>query len=180
MLARQKEMTLEEFIVFANLPENENRNLEFINGKVVEMSPSRSRNSELGDVLVFEVRLFCRDHNLPCHTTSGDGAYNIEGNTIAPDFAYKLTDMSYDEYPDPVAPLWAVEIISPTDLAIDIRNKREIYLRAGILYWEIHYPSRSIDVYAPGQPVKTYKMGDVLDGGDILPGFTLAVEKLFA
>jgi Uma2 family endonuclease len=180
MLTRQNEMTLEEFIDFANLPENADRNLEFINGRVVEMSPSRSRNSELGDVLVFEARLFCRQHNLPCHTTSGDGAYNIEGNTIAPDFAYKPTDMSYDEYPDPVPPLWAVEIVSPTDLATDVSNKREIYLRAGILYWEVYYPPQRVDVYAPGQPPKIYKMGDVLNGGEVLPGFTLEVATLFA
>ncbi len=76
----------------------------------------------VGHMLVFEVRLFCRQHNIPCHTTSGEGAYNIDGNTIAPDFAYKPTEMS-NEYPDPVPPLWAVEIISPTDIATDLRNK---------------------------------------------------------
>jgi Uma2 family endonuclease len=178
-MLKQKEMTLEEFVVFANLPENEDRNLEFINGKVVEMSPSRSRNSDLGDMLVFQVRLFCRQHNIPCRTTSGDGAYNIDGNTIAPDFAYKPTEMS-NEYPDPVPPLWAVEIISPTDTAQDIRNKREIYLHAGILYWELYPDERSIDVYASGQPKKTYSMGDMLDGGDVLLGFTLTVAELFA
>ncbi|MBA3867835.1 MAG: Uma2 family endonuclease [Anaerolineae bacterium] len=178
-MLKQHEMTFEEFVTFASLPENEDRQLEFINGEIVEMSPSRTRNSELGDVLVFVVRLFCRELNLPCHTTSGDGAYNIVGNTIAPDFAYKPTEMS-DEYPDPVAPLWAVEIISPTDKAEAIREKREIYRRAGILLWEIYNKSRSVDVYAPGKPMKTYSMGDVLDGGNVLPGFTLAVAELFA
>lgn len=176
---KQHAMTFEEFITFANLPENEDRRLEFINGEIIEMSPSRTRNSELGDVLVFVVRLFCREHHLPCHTTSGDGAYNIDGNTIAPDFAYKPTEMS-DEYPDPVPPLWAVEIISPTDKAETIREKREIYRRAGILLWEIYYKSRSIDVYVPGKPMKTYSIGDLLDGDDVLPDFTLAVAELFA
>jgi Uma2 family endonuclease len=130
-------------------------------------------------VLVFEVRLFCREHNLPCHTASKDAAFNINGNTIAPDFVYKTTEMS-NEYPDPVPPLWAVEIISPTDKAADIRNKREKYILAGILYWELYPDEISIDVYAPGQPKKTYSMGDTLDGGDVLPGFTLPVAKLFA
>jgi len=85
-----------------------------------------------------------------------------------------------DEYPDPNPPLWVSETIFPTEKAVDVRNKREIYNHAGILLWEIYYPSRRVDVYAPGQPPKTYKMGDVLDGGDVLPGFSLAVADLFA
>ena len=53
MLTRQNEMTIQEFIVFATSPENEDRNFEFIDGEVIEMSPSRARNSELGHVLSF-------------------------------------------------------------------------------------------------------------------------------
>lgn len=179
MLTRQKEMTFDEFITFANLPENEDRRLELINGEVVEMSPGHTRYSERGQILTAVVYAFCRQHNIPCHTSSPDGAYRIQGHTVAPDFAYKPTEMS-DEYPDPVPPQWAVEIISPTDKAIAIRNKREIYRHAAILLWEIYSQSRSVDVYVPGQPMKTYSMGDVLDGGDVLPGFTLAVAELFA
>jgi Uma2 family endonuclease len=179
MLTRQKEMTIEEFIVFATSPENEDRNLEFIDGEIIEKLPGRSTYSKLEAIIAAVVYNFCEEHNLPYNVSVGDGAYRIGNNTVAPDFAYRSADL-IDEYPDPVQPQWAVEIISPTDLATDIRNKREIYLHASILYWEIYHPSRSVDVYAPGHPKKTYSMGDVLDGGDVLPGFTLAVAKLFA
>jgi hypothetical protein len=54
-----------------------------------------------------------------------------------------------------------------------------MYRRAGILLWEVYYPPQRVDVYAPGQPPKSYFVGDVLDGGDVLPGFTLEVAKLF-
>ncbi len=30
-----------------------------------------------------------------------------------------------------------------------------------------------IEVYVPGQPVKLVGVDDTLDGGDVLPGFTL-------
>ena len=84
-----------------------------------------------------------------------------------------------EEYPDPEPPVWVVEIISSTDKAADIRDKREIYRRAGILLWEIYLRSLSIDVYAPGNPLKTYSMGEILDGDAVLPGFELAVADLF-
>ena len=170
-------MTVEEFSVFAQLDENVDRALELINGEILEVSPGRTRYSELGQILTFSVRLFCKQHTLPCHTSGGDGAYSIIGHVIAPDFAYKPTEMS-EEYPDPEPPLWVVEIISPTDKAAAVREKREIYRRAGILLWEIYLRSMSVDVYAPGKPLKTYSIGEILDGGEVLVGFELAVADL--
>lgn len=178
MLIPQKEMTVEEFIVFATSPENSNRSFELINGEVIEMSPGRATYSRLEAIIAALVYIFCEAHGLPYNVSVGDGAYRIGDNTVAPDFAYKDTEL-IDEYPEPTPPLWAVEIISPNDKATDVSNKRQIYLHAGILYWEIYYPSQRVDVYAPGQPMKSYFVGDVLDGGDVLPGFTLEVAKLF-
>lgn len=78
-----------------------------------------------------------------------------------------------------MAPLWAVKVVSPTDRATDIRDKRQIYLDAGLLYWELYPRSVRADVYAPGQPMRTLGSDGVLDGDTLLPGFTLAVRALF-
>ena len=84
-----------------------------------------------------------------------------------------------DEYPDPVAPQWVVEIISATDKAEDIRNKREIDRDAGILLWEMYPKSERIDVYPPGESMRTVTIDGTLDGGGVLPGFTLSARELF-
>jgi Uma2 family endonuclease len=178
MVAREKPMTLEDFKVFVAKQENSDRLFEFINGEIIEVTPGRTRYSEYHDIIVSAVRLFCREHNIPCHTCTADGAFTILGHTIAPDFAYKRTPMS-DDYPDPVPPLWAVEIISPTDKAPEIRAKRRIYQQAGILLWEMYPQEQSIDVYAPGQPMRTVVINETLDGGEVLPGFTLLVKEIF-
>lgn len=178
MLTRQKGMTIEEFIVFATSPENEDRKLEFINGEVIEVSPGRSTYSKVAIIVGAHIYNFCHQHNLPCHISGSKGPYGINGNVVTPSFAYKPTEMS-DEYPDPNPPLWVSETIFPTEKAIAVRNKREIYRRAGILLWEVYYPPQRVDVYTPGQPPKSYFVGDVLDGGDVLPGFTMEVAKLF-
>ena len=113
-------------------------------------------------------------------TFSGaDGTYAILDDVVAPDFAYKQTPLSKD-YPDPVPPLFVVEVVSPTDKPKSIREKRNLYRRAGILQWEIYEDSQSIDVYQPGKEARTLSMDDTLDGGDVLPGFTLAVKEVFA
>lgn len=178
MTTREHLYTFEDFKAFIQLPENEGHLFEFINGEIIEVSPGRTRNSEYNTIIVQAVRNYCRDNKIRCHTSVGDGAYNINGHTIAPDFAYKPTRMS-DEYPDPVPPLWAIEVISPTDKADEIRNKRHIYIEAGILLGELYPSTQSIDVYEPGKPVRTLSLDDVLDGGDVLPGFKLVVRDIF-
>jgi Uma2 family endonuclease len=178
MVIKNKLYTMEEFEAYIAQPENADCLFELINGEIIEVSPGRTSNSEFGLLIAAAVVLFCRNAQIACHVSGSDGAYKIGNNTVAPDFAYKRTAMS-DEYPDPEPPLWVVEIISPTDKAPDIRDKRRIYLQAGILLWELYAPSKSIDVYAPGQPLREVGIDDILDVGDLIPGFKLAVKEFF-
>ncbi len=178
MAIQPKPRTLEDFIKFALLPENADREFEFIHGELIEVSPGRTSNSEIRDILAFEVRLFCREHGIPVYTSGEAGAYRVMDDVFVPDFAYKTTSTSTD-YPDPVPPLWAAEVISPTDKIGDIRNKRALYREARILLWEIYPEDQVVEVYAPGQPPRTVGIDGVLDGGDVLPGFSVAVKELF-
>lgn len=178
MTVREHLFTMAEFKTFVERPENAGQLFELMDGEIIEVSPGRTRNSGFGHLIAVAVHNFCREHNIPCYTSGGDGAYDISGNAFAPDFAYKQTPLS-DEYPDPDAPLWVVEIISPTDKADEIRRKRDIYIKAGILLWEMYPKIESIDVYAPGKPMRTFGIDDVLDGSDILPAFRLPVKDLF-
>lgn len=177
-MVAQARITVEEFEAFVALPENADRHFELIYGEIIEIPPGRTRYSELAHMIAVAVRLFCREHGLSCHTSGEAGTYAIDGHRIAPDFAYKPTPMS-EQYPDPEPPLWAVEIISPTDKAAAIRNKRQIYLKAGILLWEVYWQSQSVDIYAPGHEVRVCGLEDMLDAGEVLPGFTLPVSELF-
>jgi Uma2 family endonuclease len=177
MVAREK-FTVEGFKQHVSKPENAGRLFELINGELIEVMPGRTSNSQIHSILAAAVRPYCKAQGIPCYTTNADGAYDVQGNVVAPDFAYKRTPMS-DDYPDPAAPLWAVEIISPTDRVGEIRKKREIYRAAEILLWEIYPDEQSIDIYAPGQPMSTYGIEQVLDLGEVIPGFTLAVRELF-
>ena len=179
-MAVQKQLyTIEEFVRFTEQPENSDRLFELINGEIIEKMPGTTRNSAIAAWVIFFVRLFCREREIPCFISGEQGTYDILGHAYAPDFAYKQTPTS-TEYPDPVAPLWVVEVISPNDKPGEIRVKRLIYLQAGILYWEIYPEDQAVDVYIPGQPVHTYGIDDMIEVGDLLPGFKLAVKDIFA
>ncbi len=147
MAVQQQLYTIEAFKQFVSEPEHSDRLYELINGEISEVMPGRTSNSQIHDIIVTEVRTFCKTHGIACYTASADGAFDIQGSAIAPDFAYKRTPMS-DDYPDPVAPLWAVEVISPTDKGAKFARNAQIYLQAAkILLWEIYPDNCSVEVY---------------------------------
>ncbi len=178
MTVREPHVTIEDFIQFVFRDENVERMFELIHGEIVEVSPSRSGHSEVATSIAFEIKLFCRETSVPGHVTGADGTYEVLGNVIAPNVAYKTTPTDKVNYPDPVPPELAVEVISPTDKAPAVTRKRQIYLDAGILYWEVYVDDERIDMYTPGQPIRSLDMDDTLNGGGVLPGFTLPVEEV--
>ena len=176
--AQTKPITFEEFHEYALLPDNSQRSFELIKGQLIEKMPGTTLNSAIPVNIAFHTRLHCRDKAILCHISTGDGAYRIGNNVVAPDIAYKQSPMS-EEYPDPIAPIWVVEVISTNDKASDIRKKRQVYQEAGILLWEIYPELLSVDVYMPGQPPNTFQMGETLTVEGVLLGFTLSVKAVF-
>ena len=79
-----------------------------------------------------------------------------------------------------VVPELVVEIVSPSDTAQDVSEKIAMWLEFGVLMaLEVRPATRSILVHRPGQPPITLTGDDALDGGDILPGFSLPLSEIF-
>jgi Uma2 family endonuclease len=180
----QRINTLEEFEAFIARPENADKLFEFIHGEIVEKMPSNPYVSEVASLIIFFLRLFLREHGIEGHITEGQGGYVVAGEKYAPDVAYiskerqpKLARKGYNPNP----PELAVEIESPTSAESERRLRAKLlnYIAAGVLVWIVYPESREVEIYAPGEPMKTIGIDDTLDGGDVLPGFTLAVKEIF-
>jgi len=79
-----------------------------------------------------------------------------------------------------VVPDLAIEIISRTNTADEVAEKLEEYFKAGMRQVWVVYPRQSkVYVYTATTAVHVLALGDDLDGGDVLPGFRLAVRELF-
>ena len=75
------------------------------------------------------------------------------------------------------APDLAVEIVSPTDLATEVRAKVREYLEAGVTsVWVIYLESREADIWNRGRGVSA--VSDHLTA-DCLPGFSIPIEGVF-
>jgi Uma2 family endonuclease len=174
-------MTVEEFDAWVMLPENADRHLQFVGGAIIEVV-SNHQSSGIGLLIGAYLTLFIKMHRLGL-TTGTDGGYMVAGERYMPDFAYvsyaKQKKFSKDSW-FPFAPDLAVEVLSPSNTALEMRTKVSNYLSAGTVLWIVDADKRRIEIYEPGQPIRVVRMGETLDGGALLPGFTLAVSDLFA
>ena len=80
-----------------------------------------------------------------------------------------------------LAPDLTAEILSKSNTPAEMKRKRGEYFDAGVqLVWIIDPKTRTANVYtAPEEPTFIDRDG-VLSGGQVLPGFTLALAELFA
>jgi Uma2 family endonuclease len=86
-----------------------------------------------------------------------------------------------------LAPDLAVEVLSPSDRPGQVRAKVAEYLRLGVrCVWVFHPAKGTVQVHArgagPASPITTTVLGerDVLDGGEVLPGFRYPLAQLFS
>ena len=80
-----------------------------------------------------------------------------------------------------VAPDLVVEILSPTDRPEAVRRKLVEYFAAGVrLAWVIDPASRTVHVHRDRGEPRSFAAGDALAGDDVLPGFVLPIDEVFA
>jgi Uma2 family endonuclease len=80
----------------------------------------------------------------------------------------------------PVGPDLAVEVLSKGNTKAEIARKLREYFGSGTrLAWIVDPKTRSIHVHASPTESTRLEAGAVLDGGEVLPGFRLALAELF-
>lgn len=158
---------------------------ELVDGVLVENGMG-FQQSLLACVLIEALRAFVIPRNLGV-VAGPDGMVRLFPGLIrAPDVAF----ISWDRLPGrtlPKAPIptlvldLAVEVLSQSNTAREMERKRGEYFSQGVsLVWEIDPKTRTATVYKPDGTVLELTEADRLDGGDVLPGFSLALSDLFA
>ena len=80
----------------------------------------------------------------------------------------------------PFPPDLAVEVVSPTDVAYDLTDKVEQYLRNGFpLVWVVHPNTRVVHVHRANASVSVLHEQDEITGETALPGFRCKVAEFF-
>jgi Uma2 family endonuclease len=80
------------------------------------------------------------------------------------------------------APDLAVEVISRSNTRKEMQQKLHEYFANGsrLVWYVYHLPRNEVRVYTSPQDCSVLAADQVLDGGDVLPGFRLELSELFA
>jgi Uma2 family endonuclease len=177
----KQKTTLSAFHEFIERPENQDKLFELINGEIVQKVVTQKHGKialRIGARLID----FVDEHELG--HAGVEVSYNAPGdeeNERLPDVSVHLTDQP------PVAkgavqgmPDLAVEVKSPSNTYMSLREKASYYLRNGSkMVWLVYPDSQQVEVYRAGQDIEFLKQGDAITGGDVLTGFTLPLERIF-
>ena len=82
-----------------------------------------------------------------------------------------------------IHPDLAVEVLSPSNTVEEMDEKLDDYFTAGAtLVWLVEPDTRSVSVFTSADRAAAVRLtiADTLDGGAVLPGFTLPVADIFA
>ena len=170
-------LTLDEFLA---LPETEPAS-ELIDGEVVQKPLPTWDHGVIQRLLSFVLTLFLRAHPI------GDGGSEIRcifgpagaERPYVPDFIFVRADrLQRREQHFHGAPDLAVEILSPDDRMTSVMDKLRFYLAHGVrLVWLIDPQRRTVMVMTP-HVTRILTEDELLDGGEVLPGFSCAVRDV--
>jgi Uma2 family endonuclease len=164
---------------------HEDRLCELVEGVLVE-KPMGFQESLLAGIILTLLNNFVMPRKLGL-VTGEAGMMRLFPNLVRiPDVAFisyqRLPGGRVPREPIPaVVPDLVVEVLSKSNTVREMQRKRQEYFQAGVrLLWEVNPADRSVSVYSGAEQVDVLKEGEVLDGADVLPGFTLPLEALFA
>ncbi len=160
---------------------------EVVEGVLVRMAGSGLRASTIARRLAGRLGDFVDEHGLG-QVTGADGVYKFPGaeTGLLPDagfFGAARQSLIKDPYkPIPFAPDLAVEVASPSQARESMAAKAALYFDGGTrLVWIVWPDDQQVEVWHRGDntPV-TLRVGDSLDGEDMVPGFTYPIARLLA
>jgi Uma2 family endonuclease len=177
-------LTAEEF--FALPDPKDGSKQELVRGKVVTMAGPGVEHGEVQGNVYFQIKTFLKQNQIGRVVVESAIVTERKPDTVrGPDVSYYSKErLPLDKrvvgYHDDVPDL-CVEVISPSNTMKQLKAKAKEYLFAGVrLVWIVDPEDRTATVIVDPLESRTLEAGATLDGGDVLPGFSCKVAKLFA
>jgi Uma2 family endonuclease len=176
-------MTAEELL---SLPDDGFR-YELIEGELRQMSPAGHNHGRIAMRLAAPLAQYVEENGLG-EVYAAETGFTLRTNpdTVrAPDIAFvkqeRVDQVGESKGYWPGAPDLAVEVVSPNDKVGEVEDKVNEWLEAGTsLVWVISPKLHTVIVYRSLTDIIVLTEKDMLDGGEIIPGFQYPVAKLFA
>lgn len=178
-------LSAEDFSIWANLPENENRVWELERGKPVELAIPGAKHGVTCGLLCYVLGRYCikRGRGYALANNCGIIVESNPDTVRGPDLIYIDEQPRIEEMGDTwikSAPCLVVEVLSFDETPEQMINRVGEYLRHGIaVVWVVDPELRSVSVHRSGQQLQVLDNSDELLDEDVLPGFRCRVSDLF-
>lgn len=175
-------LTLEEF---ERLPKEDAYRVELSRGRVVREPPPSARHGWLVQKLFRLLVGHVGEHGIGIVINETGFLLSVDPPTVrGPDLAVILSEnLPQDGLPEgwwTRPPDLAIEVLSPSNSAVEIGEKVLDYLGAGTpLVWVVDPHTETVTVHGPRRESRWLTLGDDLEGGEALPGFRIALADLF-
>jgi len=176
-------MTADELLA---LPRGEFR-YELVNGELKKMSPAGQKHGRIIVRLTLPLAKHVLDHQLG-QVYAAETGFKLRSKpdtVLAADIAFvrreRLEILGETESYWPGAPDLAVEVNSPSDTVREVEKKVLEWLGFGCrAVWVVSSSLQTVTVYRSLTDIVVLTEKDTLDGGDVVPGFQIAIAEIFA
>jgi Uma2 family endonuclease len=165
------------------LTDPEFEHCEFVEGIVVERNLGTKPHARIQGKCVRKLDEYLDTHPGGYAVVELHSRLKVRGRTRfrVSDAAVVLADESVEQRYLERSPDLVVEVRSPEDSLTAQLRKMDDYFENGCrLAWLILPEESSVIILAPGAAPRTATAGEMLDGGEVLPGLSIAVDDLFA
>ncbi len=159
------------------------RKYELVDGRI-RVSPAGTRHGKVSVKLVLRLGSFVEDRRLGHVFESSTGFRLPGGNVRSPDVSFVArgrfpNDEQVPEGFGDLAPDLAVEVLSPDDRSRDVLDKVGEYLQAGVRLVLVVDPKRErANMYRSLTEVSSFTPADVVELGDVVPGFSFKLREI--
>ena len=168
-----------------NMPPFDGYQFELVRGRLLVREGPIFKHGIIAGELLVSLAIYVNTHQLG--RCVPEAAYHLERNpdTVRrPDVSFVSTARLPATLPErgygDIIPDLAVEVRSPNDRTRYLAKKVEMYLQNGVrMVWLVEPKKRTVTVHEVGKDPIQLGEHDVLDGGDVVPGYRYEIAKLF-
>ena len=154
-------------------------------GHLIFTSPTGSETGERNSELIFQFKLWNKQHKLGKVFDSSTGFKLSNGAVRSPDVSWvgnskwnSLTKQQRRKFA-PIDPDFVLELMSPTDDLDELDNKMKEYMDCEVrLGWLINPDDRQVEIYRQGKEKEILDNPQTLSGEDVMPNLIVDLSEI--
>lgn len=158
---------------------------ELVKGELHMMSPAGGGHGAIAATIAFYLKQWSIKHGGMVYGAETGFILERNPDTVrAPDAAWIAADRVAEadtvKY-IPIPPDMLAEVTSPNDTAEAVAQKVQWWLDHGVkLVWVADPANQCVTAHLPNGDAHVYRAGDTISNEDVMPSFSLVIDKLFS